>query len=278
VTQTLSALVDHAPSEPERIYLCTQLADEARHVHFFQSYLRGVAGIDTGLLSPTGELGQACAYGQIYVPLLREVTAAVRANRDDRASWYRALVHYHLITEGVLAAPGLRQLRVLARHCELHALVDGLTNVSRDEGRHLTYGLSAARQGVDSGFADVIIEAYLDGVRRAVEVLVKPAQRTSTPLFRSARVMRVATLTEHWESARSRMSRNLSLIGLHHLRDTAYQVWVEAFEDAFTRYERAWGSPHPACTTARLSVAPKNLPLNSLAKRQSKRKSALKEE
>lgn len=48
VTHTLGSLIDSPPTEDDRIFLCTQLADEARHVKFFQTYLTDVCGIAIG--------------------------------------------------------------------------------------------------------------------------------------------------------------------------------------------------------------------------------------
>lgn len=241
VVQTLSALVDHAPDEPSRIFLCTQLADEARHVHFFRTYLREVAGVDE---PPAAD----SAYGQYYEPLLRKVTAAVRT-RPTADTWHQAVVHYHLVTEGVLAAPGLRQLRTLARKFGLEALAEGLTNVGRDEGRHLTFGLWAARAGLAAGYGDAIATAYLDGIRHAVLALVDPGRAVTVPVLPTAARGLVAALRGCLDTALSKVDRQLSLLGLDELAVTAHETWARALADAFDDYRGRWGAPHPAENT-----------------------------
>ncbi|MDQ3646085.1 MAG: ribonucleotide-diphosphate reductase subunit beta, partial [Actinomycetota bacterium] len=49
VTDTLSPLVHAAPDEASRIFLSTQLADEARHTVFFSRFFEEVCGVSGGL-------------------------------------------------------------------------------------------------------------------------------------------------------------------------------------------------------------------------------------
>ncbi|MCX4763968.1 hypothetical protein OG562_24000 [Streptomyces sp. NBC_01275] len=246
VTQTLSSLVDHAPSEEDRIYLCTQMADEGRHVQFFKQYLLKAVGVTEGDLAPDGELGMASAYGNIFEPTLREATRLVREHDGDRPVWYAGVVWYHLITEGVLAAAGLKSLRAFVRSVgELPALEVGLANVTRDETRHLTYGLSAAREGVTSGYADIIAETYRAGIDKTVEVLVNPRQRALTPMIPVALAKRAEQLTEQWNAARGRVVRQLGLIGLGEHRAEAEQRFDAALERTLDHYHEVWGVQHP---------------------------------
>lgn len=240
VTRTLSSLVDHAPGDEDRIYLCTQMADEGRHVRFFQEYLTQAAGI-----ALDAELDAGSAYGQLFEPRLIASTSRVRTDGGDRTAWYTALVEYHLITEGVLAASALRTTRVLARRFELAALDEGLTNVARDESRHLTYGLAAARQGVESGYAEVISAAYLGGVELAARVMVNPNKRAIAPVMRAALVARAKQLTDQWQVGLDRAVRQLRLIGLPHLRTEVETTWRAAQERALAEYRQRWETDHP---------------------------------
>ncbi|MFE2979032.1 hypothetical protein [Streptomyces sp. NPDC059258] len=246
VTQTLSALVDHAPCEEDRIYLCTQMADEGRHVQFFKQYLLKAVGVTEGELAPDGELGLASAYGNIFEPALREATSRVREHDGDREVWYAGVVWYHLITEGVLAAAGLKSLRTFVRMVGgLPALEVGLANVTRDETRHLTYGLSAVRAGVVGGYADIITETYWAGIDTTVEVLVNPRQRAVTPMIPMALAKRAQQLTGQWDAARDRVVRQLELVGLGEHRPEADQRFSAALERELDRYHEVWDAPHP---------------------------------
>ncbi|KAA2250145.1 hypothetical protein F0L68_39055 [Solihabitans fulvus] len=244
VTQTLSSLVDHAPNPDYQLYLCTQLADEARHVRFFQSYLGEVVGIGDG--SAEGQaLAEATDYATVFEPELRRTTEAVRTGGGDLDQWFTALAHYHLVTEGILATTALRTTRQLAKRLGLAALDEGLANVTRDESRHVAFGLLAARAGVRDGHRELIADAYLSAVALAVEVLVGPQRKTAAPSLRPALLQRAAQIETQWELARDRMIRQLSLIDLRDLRDRAERVWADARSAALDSYQERWGVEHP---------------------------------
>src|SRR5918992_1158962 len=56
VTDTLSPLVHAAPDEPSRIFLSTQLVDEARHSVFFSRFFDEVIGLSGGLSEALAQL------------------------------------------------------------------------------------------------------------------------------------------------------------------------------------------------------------------------------
>ncbi|MFD8691974.1 hypothetical protein [Streptomyces sp. NPDC059651] len=255
VTQTLSSLVDHAPTEEDRIYLCTQMADEARHVQFFKQYLLRAVGVTEADLAPDGDLGLASAYGNVFEPTLREATRLVREADGEPTVWFAGVVWYHLITEGVLAAAGLKGLRTFVRSLGgLPALETGLTNVTRDETRHLTYGLAATRLGAANGYAEVITETYWAGIDKTVEVLVNPRQRALTPMIPLALAQRAKQLTAQWNAARERVVRQTDLIGLGHLAAEAEQRFDAALERNLDLYEEVWSTKHPVRRAGRTGL------------------------
>lgn len=245
VTRTFSALVDHAPDEDDRVYLCTQLADEGRHVRFFQDYLTGAAG-----LAPPDRRGgtgreAATAYRDLFEPTLRAATSRVDEPGPVALAWHQALVHSHLITEGVLATTALCTVRGLARHCQLRALERGLANITRDETRHVTYGLVTARKGAAGGYRDAIVETYLVGTELAARAMVAPGRHAVTPLLKAALRQRAAQLTGQWAMARKRVMRQLAMIGLSEHRTTAARVWTRSCERALDEYAELWNTDHP---------------------------------
>ncbi|ACU69480.1 hypothetical protein Caci_0537 [Catenulispora acidiphila DSM 44928] len=254
VTRTLSALADHAPDEADRLYLCTQMADEARHVRFFQSYLSDVAGIAAEQLEPHGAMGGESGFGVVYDPLLTRHTAAVRTRPDDRRVWHVAVVSYHLLAEGLLAVAGLRALRALAKSCELTALSEGLANVVRDEARHVTFGLAATRRGAQSGYADAIGEAYLDGLGAATRVLVNPARRAASPVLPTALRAYAGNLAAEWSAANARMCRHVEVVGLAALDTSANLCWSSGLDAAFAEYRERWGAHHPVARARQLGL------------------------
>ncbi|MCX4098516.1 hypothetical protein [Nocardia sp. alder85J] len=242
VTATLSSLVEHAGTESDQLYLATQLADEARHVLFFQTYLDRVAGV--GSESELAAMRTRTDYGHYFDPELRRVTRAVHTSGGDPVSWCTASVYYHLVTEGVLAVTGLRTNRRRAKALELHTLDEGLTNVTRDESRHISFGVLAARRAVATGLAQPLVAAYLDAVGLAAIVLVAPHARQHVPMIRAASNYLGAQLRDAWSTARDRAVRQLGSIGLAQYGPAAAAAFDAGVETGLDRYAEIWGRPH----------------------------------
>ena len=156
VTDTLSPMVHAAPDEDNRLFLSTQLVDEARHSYFFSRFFNEVLGVAGGLRGALDRAEEARefggGYGRIFAPgdgELVTVTEAVRANPDDYRLWVQSITLYHLMIEGVLALPGQRRvLRILRFSDLLPGFRNGFTAVTRDESRHVSYGVWALREAV----------------------------------------------------------------------------------------------------------------------------------
>jgi ribonucleoside-diphosphate reductase beta chain len=120
----------------EEIYLTSFLWEEAKHVEFFRRFLDGVTGERT-------DLGRY--HTPSYVALFgTELPVAMDRLRDDRtpAALARASVTYNMIVEGVLAETGYHgYYSALRRRGVLPAMQAGITEVKRDESRHLAYGV-----------------------------------------------------------------------------------------------------------------------------------------
>jgi ribonucleoside-diphosphate reductase beta chain len=246
VTQTLGSLADHPPTEDDRIYLCTQLADEARHVRFFQTYLEDVCFAGT----ESRELEVAADYRTAFAPKLRAATDRVRQPDGSREDWYRAVVYYHLVTEGMLAATALRTTRHLGRRLKLEALDEGLANVTRDESRHVAFGLRAALEGVAAGYRQVISDAHFESLKAAAVVLIGPSRFSQLPKLPMAAQSRRRQLREQVDIAEDRLVKQLRLIGLADTVPDARLAWRDAVDVALDAYQEAWHSPHPLRTAA----------------------------
>ena len=159
VTDTLSPLVHAAPSEDDRLFLSTQLVDEARHSYFFARVFNEVLGVPGGLRETLAEAARmrvtGGGYGQVFDPQdgeLVTLTEAVRLEPADYSRWVQAVTIYHLMVEGVLALPGQRRLlRILRASDLLPGFRAGFTAVTRDESRHVSYGVWALREAVRAG-------------------------------------------------------------------------------------------------------------------------------
>lgn len=245
VTETLTPLVDFAPRLDQRIFLTTQLADEAQHVQFFSAYQREAIDEPSDPSSSADD-----AFGRAFYPGLRRATLAVRETGGDQGAWYEALAHYHLVTEGVLASAALRSLlRLLRRVDRFPRLAAGLVEVARDESRHVQFGLGAAQAGVADGFGDRIAAAYLTASAAAVQVLVNPGTLIELPSLAFAAGIRDGQVHEQWDFARRKMLRNLSVIGLQSHSETAAAEWDRASRAAVGQYRDNFGREHPLART-----------------------------
>lgn len=175
VTDTLSPLVHAAPDEPSRIFLSTQLVDEARHTVFFSRFFDEVVGISGGLSEALKVLRGRVVGGfkTIFDHDLLEATEAVRRAPDDYGAWVEAITIYHLIVEGMLALTGQKYLLGILREMGvLPGFYAGFTAVARDESRHVNFGVRAL---MESGTRD---RALLHRVEEIVFRLLEPACRT----------------------------------------------------------------------------------------------------
>jgi ribonucleoside-diphosphate reductase beta chain len=146
VTDTLSPLVHAAPDEPSRIFLSTQLVDEARHSVFFSRFFKEVVGIEGGLPEALESLRDRTvdAFRVIFDTDLVDVTERVRTNPADYAAWVEGITVYHLVVEGMLALTGQKYLLGLVREMGiLPGFYTGFTAVARDESRHVNFGVRA---------------------------------------------------------------------------------------------------------------------------------------
>jgi ribonucleoside-diphosphate reductase beta chain len=179
VTDTLSPILHAAPFEDERIFLATQVADEARHTVFFQRFFDEVLEVRGGLRSALSVVGPEATRGfrHIFETHLIDATEAVRKDPKDVKSWVEAVVTYHLIIEGYLALTGQRALLHFFRAIGLMpGFTAGFTAVARDESRHIGFGVLALRRRVreDPELARAITLKILDLAEPTVQTVVDP--------------------------------------------------------------------------------------------------------
>src|SRR6266851_765278 len=151
VTDTLAPLLYAAPFEDERIFLATQIADEARHTVFFQRFFEEVLEVGGGLHAALDAIGPRATEGfrKIFEHQLVDAMDLVRREPHNERAWVEGVVTYHLIIEGYLAVAGQRSLLRLLRNVGMMpGFVAGFTAVARDESRHIGFGVPAVRTAV----------------------------------------------------------------------------------------------------------------------------------
>jgi len=151
VTDTLAPVMHSAPRSDERVFLATQLADEARHTVFFQRFFDEVLEVPGGLpaaLETVGE-GDTAVLRRIFEDQLHPAIDRVRLVPEDMVAWAEAVVTYHLVVEGYLAQTGQRNVLGFTRATGfMPGFHSGFTAVMRDESRHVGFGVLALRRRV----------------------------------------------------------------------------------------------------------------------------------
>ena len=143
VARTLTPVLDAAPNHDQKIFLTTQIVDEARHHVFFDRFMREVAGQGSDTKSTLASVESQLTWGfkQVFGELDR-LTQELHNKPGDKALLAQVIALYHVIIEGVLAVPGQHFIQRYVKDLELlPGFTEGINNVSRDESRHVAFGV-----------------------------------------------------------------------------------------------------------------------------------------
>ncbi len=179
VAAELGPMMRACPDEDMRIFLCTQIADEARHVAFFDRFYSevGVLRADTleGRLAETSEHLNP-DFGVLFDELLRSRVDRLAREPEDLECLVEAVTIYHMVTEGMLALTGQHFIIDFnERAGTLPGFVAGFTLVARDEHRHVAFGARFLRDmvGREPRYADVIRRTLVE-VGPAADGVLRP--------------------------------------------------------------------------------------------------------
>jgi ribonucleoside-diphosphate reductase beta chain len=162
VAEELGPMMRAAPTEEMRVFLCTQIADEARHVRFFNRFYDevGILQADSlqGRLIETSEHVNP-EFNQLFDEMLKSRVDGLARRPDDLELLVEAITLYHMVIEGMLALTG--QHFILQYNEEVGTLpgfCEGFNNIARDEHRHVAFGARFLREmaEADSRYADAI--------------------------------------------------------------------------------------------------------------------------
>src|SRR5947209_1788438 len=142
VADNLTPYIDAAPREEQKYFLATQQVDEARHAVLFGRFMREVAETGTDQKSSLAATTPGLTWGfkKVFGRLDR---MADELRRDhSRPKLAQAIALYHVVIEAALAQPGQHFIEEgLGRRELLPGLRSGIANVSRDEQRHIGFGV-----------------------------------------------------------------------------------------------------------------------------------------
>src|SRR5687767_3707427 len=110
VADELGPIMRAAPTEEQRIFLSTQIADESRHVRFFDRFysevgvLEGTDGLAERLEATSEHTNEK--FEELFDGLLKTRVDRLAANPDDTETLVETITLYHMVIEGVLALTG----------------------------------------------------------------------------------------------------------------------------------------------------------------------------
>src|SRR5205814_4864748 len=165
VTDTLGPYITAMPDEEMRIFLTTQLADEARHTVFFARFFKEVLGMDKTRLEDTLDdiqqyMNEHLQY--ILIDSLSDVAERIRQEPTNLTHLIEGITLYHVIVEGTMALAGQRSILEFYRQKNLFpAFRGGFTAVARDESRHVVFGVKFLREMIqqDANNAKIVHDA-----------------------------------------------------------------------------------------------------------------------
>src|SRR5215211_4246327 len=162
VAEELGPMMRAAPTEEMRIFLCTQIADEARHVRFFNRFYEEVGVLEAdslqGRLAETSEHVNP-EFNELFDEMLKSRVDHLARQPEDLEMLVEAVTLYHMVIEGMLALTGQHFIiQFNEDEGTLPGLVEGFNNVARDEHRHVAFGARFLREMAqrDTCYADAI--------------------------------------------------------------------------------------------------------------------------
>jgi ribonucleoside-diphosphate reductase beta chain len=179
VAEELGPIMRAAPTEDQRIFLCTQIADEARHVRFFERFYREVGVLDADGLSQMLEQTAEHLndnFGRLFDEMLKRRTDRLAAEPEDTEALVEAVTLYHMVIEGMLALTGQHFIMDFnEREGTLPAFVEGFQNVARDEHRHVAFGSVFLREKARED------DRYKEAIQRTLEESLPVADGVLSP-------------------------------------------------------------------------------------------------
>ena len=215
VAEELGPIMRAAPTEEQRVFLCTQIADEARHVRFFERFYREVGVYESAELSALLEQTSEHLNDNFVVlfdEMLKSRVDRLAASPDDTEALVEAITLYHMVIEGMLALTGQHFIMEYnTNEGVLPAFVEGFQNVARDEHRHVAFGSVFLKEKAqeDARYKEAIQRTLQEALPLADKVLSPPWAQDDEDWE-----MFGYTLAETREFAATCLSRRLKVIGL----------------------------------------------------------------
>jgi len=174
VTDNLSPYIDAAPKEEQKYFLATQQVDEARHAIFFHRFFKEVIGAGDSIASTLAYTEAQLGWG--YRQVFERLDQMGEELRRDRSlpKFAQAITLYHLVVEATLAQPGQHFIEdYFAKAGTMPSFSAGMANVSRDEQRHIGFGVKV--------LSELVAES--DECKAAIDEILREVMPYSLAVF-----------------------------------------------------------------------------------------------
>jgi ribonucleoside-diphosphate reductase beta chain len=215
VTTELLPFAIAAPTNDQRIFLASQIADEARHCVFFDRFYREVIGTDAKTIHENLEMQRTHVneeWKQLFDGILHDCAETLRKDPSDMEALVRGITVYMIVIEGTLALTGARFiLRSLKERDRMPGFRAGFTHVNRDESRHVGFGVKFLADAIkeDERYKEVVRETLQEtlpvGVLAFSPPWVEDRYDFETPFYHSKEV---------FEYAMKSLSKKLAAMGM----------------------------------------------------------------
>src|SRR5436305_2274661 len=213
VEAELGPMMRAAPQEDMRIFLSTQIADEARHVAFFNRFYEEVGVLESDTLG--GRLEETSEhlnpnFHTLFDEMLHSRVDRLARDPEDLETLVETITLYHMVIEGMLALTGQHFIITYNEdQGTLPGFVEGFNKIARDEHRHVAFGARFLREMAqrDSRYADAIQRTIVESGPAADGVLAPPWYEEGMEVFG-------VWLEGTREFAMKPLARRLNVIGL----------------------------------------------------------------
>ncbi|HEX8121904.1 MAG TPA: ribonucleotide-diphosphate reductase subunit beta [Solirubrobacteraceae bacterium] len=215
VAAELGPIMRAIPDEQARVFLGTQIADEARHVAFFDRFYAEVGVLESDnlqdrLTETSGHLSDQ--FGVVFDEMLGSRVQRLAVEPEDTEALVEAITIYHMVVEGMLALTGQHFIiDYNERMGTLPGFVEGFINVARDEHRHVAFGARFLRDMArEDPKYEQAIQRTLVEVAPAADGVLRPPWAPED----EEQALMGASVAEVRGFAMTALSRRLKVIGL----------------------------------------------------------------
>jgi ribonucleoside-diphosphate reductase beta chain len=213
VEAELGPMMRAMPDEDMRIFISTQIADEARHVAFFNRFYEEVGVLEADSLQ--GRIEETSAhlnpkFRELFDEMLKSRVDRLATEPEDLETLVETVTLYHMVIEGMLALTGQHFIIDFNESVgTLPGFVEGFNNVARDEHRHVAFGARFLREMAqrEEKYRDAIVRTLAEAGPVADGVLTPPWYEEGMDLFG-------VSIEETREFAMKALDRRLKVIGL----------------------------------------------------------------